>query len=155
MSEEKNEKEEQKEQPTVDTAAENPTEAPKETTEETPVDVPAEAEVEEETLEAEVISIPELRPGMTIRVHQKITEGDKERIQIFQGMIIALRGKTPETKTVTVQKRSFGVLVEKIFPLASPLIEKIEVVKKARVRRSKLYFLRGYTKRLKETLVQE
>ncbi|MBI2410712.1 MAG: 50S ribosomal protein L19 [Candidatus Kerfeldbacteria bacterium] len=96
-----------------------------------------------------------LRPGMTIRVHQKIKEGEKERIQVFQGMIIALRGKTHETKTITVQKNSFGVLVDKIFPLASPLIDKIEIVKVARVRRAKLYFLKKYGKRLKETLVRQ
>ncbi|MFC1597945.1 50S ribosomal protein L19 [Patescibacteria group bacterium] len=105
--------------------------------------------------QAEEIAIPDLRPGMTIRIHQKIKEGDKERVQVFQGIIIAMRGKTPETKTVTVQKNSFGVLVEKIFPLASPLISKIEIVKTAKVRRSKLYFLRDYTKRLKETLAKE
>ena len=98
---------------------------------------------EEETVVAEVVSIPELRAGMTIRLHQKIKEGDKERIQVFQGIIIALRGKTPETKTVTVQKNSFGVIVEKIYPLASPLIEKIEVVRKSKSRRAKLYNIRN------------
>lgn len=114
----------------------------------------AKKQAEEEAMAAEEIALPDLRAGMTVRIHQKITEGDKERVQVFQGIVIALRGKTPETKTVTVQKRSFGILVEKIFPLASPLIEKIEVVKVARVRRSKLYFLRSYGKRLKETFVK-
>lgn len=115
----------------------------------------AKKQAEEEALAAEEIALPDLEPGMTIRIHEKIKEGEKERVQVFQGIIIALRGKTPETKTVTVQKNSFGVTVEKIYPLASPIIDKIEVVKKAKVRRSKLYFLRDYNKRLKETLVKE
>lgn len=114
----------------------------------------AKQQAQEEALPAEVITIPELRSGLTVRVHQKIKEGEKERVQIFQGIITALRGKTPITKTITVEKTSFGVIVEKIFPLASPMIEKIEVVKKAAVRRSKLYFLREYSKRLKETMVK-
>ena len=112
------------------------------------------ASVAEEVAPAEAVSAQELRPGMTVRVHQKITEGDKQRVQIFQGIITAMRGKTLATKTITVQKSSFGILVEKIFPTGSPLIEKIEVVKQAKVRRSKLYFLKGYSKRLKETFVK-
>lgn len=115
----------------------------------------AKQQAEEESLEAEEISFPDLRPGMTIRLHQRITEGEKSRVQVFQGIVIALRGKTPETKTVTLQKKSFGVMVEKIFPLASPMIEKIEVVKIAKVRRAKLNYLREYGKRLKETLVKQ
>lgn len=111
-------------------------------------------QAEEEALAAEEATRESLRPGMTIRVHQKIKEGEKERVQVFQGIIIAMRGKTPETKTMTVRKVSFGVGVEKIFPLASPLLEKIEVVKIAKVRRSKLYYLRTYGKRLKETFVK-
>jgi large subunit ribosomal protein L19 len=112
------------------------------------------ASVAEETAPAEDATVQNLRPGMTVRVHQKITEGDKQRVQVFQGIITAMRGKTPETKTMTVQKSSFGVTVEKIFPTGSPLIEKIQVVKQAKVRRSKLYFLKGYSKRLKETFVK-
>lgn len=115
----------------------------------------AKQQAKEEALEAEEIGFPDLRSGMTIRLHQKIKEGNKERIQVFQGIVIALRGKTLETKTVTLQKKSFGVMVEKIFPLASPLIEKIEVVKIAKVRRAKLYYLTDYKKRLKETLVKQ
>ncbi len=115
----------------------------------------AKKQAEEAAMEAEKVKVEDLRPGMTIRLHQKIKEGEKERIQVFQGIIIALKGNTPATKTVTLQKTSFGVMVEKIFPLASPLIEKIEVVKIAKVRRSKLYYLRDYTKRLKETLVKK
>jgi len=74
---------------------------------------------------------------------------------VFQGIITALRGKTANTKTMTVQKNSFGILVERIYPLASPIIAKIEVVKKAKVRRSKLTYLAQYRKRLKETFVKK
>ncbi len=116
----------------------------------------AKKQAEEEALAAEELkNEQDLRPGMTIRVHFKIREGEKERIQVFQGMILALRGKTPATKTMTVRKVSFGVGVERIFPLASPLIDKIEIVKIAKVRRSKLFFIRDYGKRLKETLVNK
>lgn len=115
----------------------------------------AKQQAEEESLPAEEAGIPDLRPGMTVRIHQKIKEGEKERVQVFQGIILALRGKNAVEKTVTVRKTSFGIGVEKIFPLGSPLIEKIEVVKKAKVRRSKLFFLREYKKRLKETLVKD
>lgn len=115
----------------------------------------AQAQAAEEALPAEEIGFPDLRPGMTIRLYHKIKEGEKERTQMFQGIIIALRGATAQTKTVTVQKNSFGVMVEKIFPLSSPLIEKIEVVKKAKVRRAKLYYLQSYGKRLKEVLVKQ
>ncbi len=108
----------------------------------------------EEAAPAEDIATQKLRSGMTVRVHQKISEGDKQRTQIFQGIITAMRGKTPETKTITVQKNSFGITVEKIFSTGSPLIEKIQVVKQAKVRHSKLYFLKDYTKRLKETFVK-
>ena len=113
----------------------------------------AKLQAEEEALAAAEIAIPDLRAGMTIRVHLKVKDGEKERIQVFQGIVTALRGKTAVTKTITVQKTSFGVLVERIFPLASPLSEKIEVVKIAKVRRAKLGYLKKYTKRLKETLV--
>ncbi len=116
----------------------------------------AKQQAEEEALAAEEVKDEqELRPGMTVRVHFKIKEGEKERIQVFQGMILALRGKTAPTKTMTVRKVSFGIGVERIFPLASPLIEKIEIVKIAKVRRSKLFFIRDYGKRLKETLVNK
>lgn len=100
-------------------------------------------------------TLPELRPGYTIKLYQKIKEGDKERIQFFEGIIIAMRGKTKATKTITVRKISNGIGVEKIYPLDSPTIIKIEVVKKARVRRSKLYYLRDYNKKLKEKVVKK
>jgi len=95
--------------------------------------------------------IPGLKPGMTVRVHQKIKEGEKERIQVFEGMIIAHAGGNRLTSTITVRKVSSGIGVEKIFPLHSPLIEKIEPVKQARVRRAKLHHVRTYKKRIKET----
>ncbi|PIP18032.1 MAG: 50S ribosomal protein L19 [Parcubacteria group bacterium CG_4_10_14_0_8_um_filter_35_7] len=100
-------------------------------------------------------SLPDIKPGMTIRVHQKIKEvnpkgEEKERIQVFEGMVLSRKGGKTPSATITVRKISFGVGVEKIFPLYSPMITKIEVVKKAKVRRAKLYYLRGYKKKLKE-----
>lgn len=97
----------------------------------------------------------ELKPGMTVRVHQKIKElnakgEEKERIQYFEGMIIARKHGKEKGGTITVRKVSDGVGVEKIFPLNLPSITKIEVKKQAKVRRAKLYFLRGYKKKLKE-----
>jgi len=86
--------------------------------------------------------IPDFRPGYTIRVHQKIQEKGKERIQIFEGIVLAFRkGKSLEA-TFTVRKISEGVGVERIFPLYSPHLAKIEIVKTAKPRRAKLYYLR-------------
>ena len=87
---------------------------------------------------------PEVRPGYTVRVFERIKEGDKERTQIFEGLVIAVhKGKTPLDSTLTVRKMASGIGVERIFPLHSPKIEKIEVKKVAKVRRAKLFFLRG------------
>lgn len=100
-------------------------------------------------------ALPELKPGMTVKVHQKITEmgskGEKERIQVFEGMIIKYRGGLQAGATITVRKTSDGIGVEKIFPLSAPTVVKIELVKQAAVRKAKLYFLRKSKKRLKET----
>lgn len=102
----------------------------------------------------------ELKPGMTVRIHQKIKElnikgEEKERIQYFEGMIIAMKHGKEAGATITVRKISDGVGVEKIFPLNLPTITKIEVKKIAEVKRAKLYFLkRGYKKRLKEKVVK-
>jgi large subunit ribosomal protein L19 len=85
---------------------------------------------------------PEFEPGDTLRVHVLIREGDKERLQAFEGVLIA-RHNTGMGATITVRKISFGVGVERIFPLQSPLISKIEKIRGARVRRAKLYYLRG------------
>lgn len=89
---------------------------------------------------------PELKPGYTIRVHEKIKEGEKERVQIFEGLVIGVHnGHTPTDRTVTVRRIASGIGVERIFPLQSPAIEKVEVKKVAKVRRAKLNFLRGRT----------
>jgi large subunit ribosomal protein L19 len=87
--------------------------------------------------------IPELRSGDTVRVHTKIKEGDKERIQVFEGVVIAYRRGTPGSSMFTVRKMSYGVGVERMFPVHSPRIDKIEVMGHGEVRRSRLYYLRG------------
>ncbi|MBW1980348.1 MAG: 50S ribosomal protein L19 [Deltaproteobacteria bacterium] len=96
--------------------------------------------------------IPDFKPGDTVKVHVKIREGDKERIQVFQGVVIRKRKGTINA-TITVRKVSYGVGVERIFPLHSPQLEKIEVVSRGRVRRSRLYYLRqrrGKAARIRE-----
>jgi large subunit ribosomal protein L19 len=89
----------------------------------------------------QLLERPAMRPGDTVRVHVKVREGDKERIQIFEGMVIGQHRGGPRA-TFTVRKVSFGQGVERIFPLHSPIVDKIEVVRSAKVRRAKLYFLR-------------
>jgi large subunit ribosomal protein L19 len=86
--------------------------------------------------------IPEFRPGDTLRVHVKIKEGDKERLQMFEGTLIA-RNNTGVSETITVRKVSFGQGVERIFPIHARVIDHIDVVRSGRVRRAKLYYLRG------------
>src|SRR5688572_31841709 len=96
--------------------------------------------------------LPLLRSGDTVRVHVKIREGEKYRIQLFEGVVMAVK-KNQVSSTFTVRKISFGYGVERIFPLHSPIIESIDVVKRGQVRRAKLYFLRerkGKAARLKE-----
>ncbi len=96
--------------------------------------------------------LPEFRVGDTVKVHYKIKEGNKERIQVFQGIVIQRRG-AGISKTFTVRKVSNGVGVERIFPASSPLIAKLEVVRYGHVRRAKLYYLRtakGKSARIKE-----
>ncbi|MDP9121195.1 MAG: 50S ribosomal protein L19 [Acidobacteriota bacterium] len=85
---------------------------------------------------------PEFRPGDTIRVHVRVIEGEKERIQMFQGVVIGRRGGGTR-ETFTVRKMSGAVGVERIFPLHSPNVDKIEVVRRGKVRRAKLYYLRS------------
>ena len=90
---------------------------------------------------AQRTDLPSFNPGDTVKVHVKIKEGDKERVQIFEGVVIKKReGAQP---SFTVRKMSFGQGVERIFPLGSRIIEKIEIVRSAKVRRAKLYYLRG------------
>ena len=86
--------------------------------------------------------IPQFGPGDTLKIHVKIKEGDKERIQVFQGIVISRKGGGV-SESITVRKVSAGIEVERIFPLHSPNIDKIQVLRKGRVRRSKLYYLRG------------
>ncbi len=86
--------------------------------------------------------VPDFRAGDTVRVHVKVVEGNKERIQVFQGVIIGRKGGGIR-ETFTVRKVSGGVGVERIFPLHSPSIDRIEVVRRGRVRRAKLYYLRN------------
>ena len=96
--------------------------------------------------------IPEFRAGDTIKVHVKIKEGEKERLQVFEGTVIA-RNNTGISETITVRKVSFGTGVERIFPLHGPVIDHIDMIRTGRVRRSKLYYLRklkGKAARLKE-----
>ena len=96
--------------------------------------------------------LPPFKPGDTIKVHVKIKEGDKERIQVFEGVCIAQKHGSART-TFTVRKISFGHGVERIFPLHSKVIDKIDVVRSGRVRRAKLYYirnLRGKAARIKE-----
>ena len=87
--------------------------------------------------------LPDIRPGDTVLVHQKIKEGNKERIQVFEGVVIAKKhGKGP-SGTITVRKVVEGIGVERIFPIHSPVISKIEIAKRGKVRRAKLYYLRA------------
>jgi large subunit ribosomal protein L19 len=86
--------------------------------------------------------IPEMRSGDSVRVHTKIKEGDKERVQVFEGVVIAYRRGQPGSSMFTVRKVSYGVGVERMFPLHSPRLDKIEVLSHGKVRRSRLYFLR-------------
>ena len=85
---------------------------------------------------------PEFRPGDTIRVHVRIREGDKERLQAFEGTVIA-RNNSGMSETITVRKVSFGQGVERIFPLHAPVIDHIDLVRTGKVRRATLYYLRG------------
>jgi len=86
--------------------------------------------------------LPAYRPGDTVRVHVKIKEGDKERLQAFEGTVIA-QNHNGVSRTITVRKMSFGHGVERIFPVHAPAVERIEVVRTGKVRRAKLYYLRG------------
>ncbi len=97
-------------------------------------------------------NFPEFRVGDTVRVHVKVKERNKERIQVFEGVVIRIKG-SGTGKTFTVRKESYGVGIERIFPFACPSIDKIEVTKRGKVRRAKLYYLRerrGKAAKIKE-----
>jgi large subunit ribosomal protein L19 len=95
--------------------------------------------IEQEQLRADV---PDIQPGDTVRVHVKVVEGEKERIQVFEGVVIR-HSHGANRATFTVRKVSYGVGVERTFPVHSPRIEKVQVVNRGKVRRAKLYYLRG------------
>lgn len=106
------------------------------------------------------MDIPELKAGDMIKLYRKIKEGSKERLQAFQGTVIAIKGGQSSSKTITVRKVSFGIGVELVLPLSSPQIEKIEFVKRTRARRAKLYFVRDksvkvLSKKLKEIAIKD
>ena len=86
--------------------------------------------------------LPDIRSGDTVRVYQKIKEGDKEKIQMFEGLVLARKHNKEMGGTITVRKVISGIGVEKIFPLHSPVIEKIEIIRRGKTRRAKLYYLR-------------
>ncbi|MEW6533250.1 MAG: 50S ribosomal protein L19 [Thermodesulfobacteriota bacterium] len=107
-----------------------------------------------EQLEKEQVrmDLPAFRPGDTVKVHVKIVEGGRERIQVFEGVCIGLNRKGARS-TCTVRKISYGIGVERVFPLNSPMIDRIQLVTQGKVRRSKLYYLRqlkGKAARVKE-----
>ena len=96
--------------------------------------------------------LPELNSGDSVKVNVKVSEGNRERIQTFEGVIISING-VGISKTITVRKLSFGVGVERIFPVHAPIVESIEIQRKGKVRRSKLYYLRdriGKSAKIKE-----
>ena len=97
-------------------------------------------------------SIPDFGPGDTVRVHVKVREGEKERIQVFEGVVIGRKGGGVR-ETFTVRKVSYSIGVERVFPVHSPVVDRIEVIRHGRVRRAKLYYLRdlrGKAARLEE-----
>lgn len=105
--------------------------------------------VAEEQMKTE---IPDFRPGDTVRVHVRVVEGSRKRTQIFEGVVIRRRGGALD-ETFTVRRVSYGVGVERTFPLHSPRVEKVEVLRRGRVRRARLYYLRhlrGKAARIKE-----
>ena len=105
---------------------------------------------------AQLTTRPAIKPGDTVRVHVKVREGDKERIQVFEGMVIGMH-RGGARATFTVRKVSFGQGVERIFPLHSPTIQKVEIMRSAKVRRAKLYYLRdlkGKAARMKDVVKQ-
>ncbi len=112
----------------------------------------------QEVQKVAIKKVPNIKVGSTVRVHQKIKEGEKERIQIFEGLVIKMNSGHGADKSITVRKIVEGIGVEKIFPVFSPNIQKIEVKKQSKVRRAKLYYMRersGKSARLKESFVKQ
>ncbi|MBD3867649.1 MAG: 50S ribosomal protein L19 [Acidobacteria bacterium] len=112
-----------------------------------------------ETIDSEGLKqdVPPFRSGDRVRVHVRVVEGEKSRIQVFEGNVIGRRGAEGLAATFTVRKSSGGIGVERVFPLHSPVVEKIEVVRLGRVRRAKLYYLRklrGKKARIRERRVR-
>ncbi|NNU82560.1 50S ribosomal protein L19 [Geobacillus sp. BMUD] len=108
--------------------------------------------IQEITKEQLRTDLPDFRPGDTVRVHVKVVEGNRERIQVFEGIVIKRRG-AGISETFTVRKVSYGVGVERTFPVHTPKIAKLEVIRRGKVRRAKLYYLRelrGKAARIKE-----
>ncbi|MDH5609099.1 MAG: 50S ribosomal protein L19 [Cyclobacteriaceae bacterium] len=99
--------------------------------------------VEEESSKIAREKIPAFAPGDTINVHYKIKEGNKERIQQYQGVVMQIKNKGTNGESFTVRKIASGVAVERIFPVLSPFIDKLELIRRGKVRRARLYFLRG------------
>ncbi len=109
--------------------------------------------IEQEQLKSE---IPDFKPGDTVRVHVKVIEGEKERIQVFEGVVLRM-SRGANRASFTVRKTSYGVGVERTFPLHSPRVDKIDVVTRGRVRRAKLYYLRklsGKAARIEEEVTR-
>ncbi len=100
-------------------------------------------------------SMPEIQTGDIVRVHKKITEGDKERVQIFEGLVIAIKGKQSSSPMITVRRNSKGIGVEITIPMFSPSIEKIEILRHSKVRRSKLYYMRDRAGKAAKMQVKE
>lgn len=112
--------------------------------------------IQEITKEQLRTDLPDFRPGDTVRVHVKVVEGNRERIQVFEGVVIKRRG-AGISETFTVRKVSYGVGVERTFPVHTPKIAKLEIVRRGKVRRAKLYYLRelrGKAARIKEKTAQ-
>lgn len=120
-----------------------------------PAEQAAAPEAAKEEVTVEEAKAEELQTGMVVRVHQKIKEmtpkgEERERIQMFEGTVIAIKGKDDRSRTITVRKIASGVGVERIFPMQSTAIAKFEVVKQYETSRAKLYYLRTHKKKLKE-----
>lgn len=112
-------------------------------------------QIAEQELASRRTAFPEFKAGDTVNVHVRISEGNKERIQQFQGVVLYRRGYNTNGETFSVRKVSNGVGVERVFPILSPAIDKIEVIKVGKVRRAKLYYMKGRqgkSARIKEKL---